>query len=49
MTKQTPTSQQIHGFSDSSEKAYAAVVYMRSTYSNGMVSAFDCIKNPLRL
>ena len=38
MTEQDPVSQQIHGFSDSSEKAYAPMVCVRSTYSNGLVS-----------
>ena len=36
----TPITLQIHGFSDASERAYAAVVYtyLRTVYSNGTVS-----------
>ena len=33
-----PTAQQIHGFSDASQRAYAAVVYLRTVYSDGGVS-----------
>ncbi|KAL9977059.1 hypothetical protein ACROYT_G014423 [Oculina patagonica] len=32
-----PVTIQIHGFSDASERAYAAVVYIRNTYSDGRV------------
>ena len=31
-TKETPSSIQLHGFSDASEQAYAAVVFIRATY-----------------
>ena len=30
-------SQQLHGFSDASMQAYAAVVYLRTEYENGHV------------
>ena len=34
----TPVTLQIHGFSDASDRAYAAVIYLRTVYNNGMVS-----------
>jgi len=37
-SQHTPTVQQIHGFSDASQRAYAAVVYLRTVYSDGGVS-----------
>ena len=38
-SKATPSSLQLHGFSDASEKAYAAVVYIRATYDDGSVTS----------
>ena len=38
MTERDPVSQQIHGFSDTSEKTYATVIYMRSTYDNARMN-----------
>ena len=35
--KQDPILQELHGFSVASEQAYAAVVYLRSVYSDGEV------------
>ena len=35
LTQSTVCSYQIHGFSDASERAYAAVVYLRTEFSNG--------------
>ena len=34
----TPSIVQIHRFSDASNRAYAAVIYLRTVYSDGMVS-----------
>ena len=41
MTELNLESQQMHRFSDALERAYAAVIHLRSTYSNG--SASVCI------
>ena len=38
MTERDPVLQQIHGFSDASEKTYATVIYLRSTYDNARVN-----------
>ena len=35
--KQAPRHQELHGFSDASERAYAATVYLKSVYSDGEV------------
>ena len=34
-TESSVCAYQIHGFSDASERAYAAVVYLRTEFSNG--------------
>ena len=33
----TPVENQLHGFSDGSERAFAAVVYLRTKYENGHI------------
>ena len=43
----TPATSEIHGFSDASEKAYAAVVYSRSVYSDGTVSTCVMASKPV--
>ena len=35
LKNQTPIRYQLHGFSDVSERAYAAVIYLRIEYSQG--------------
>ena len=46
-SSQTNSSQQIHGFCDASEKAYGAVVYLRSQNKKSIKISFLCAKSKI--